>query len=613
MGISTNNRVGSETSFNSSSSNASVAKTKSDENTRDTFQSIMGLVNVNKNQSSYISNSGTGSSSQNNSKSTSNSTSNSASKSTSQSAYKKETQQYKTDNKVKSVADTDSGSVKKNDSAAQKSGTTEGTVDKATRAENNADNSVKKTDKRNDYETPADSAVDSGDVEPEELDLTDSAYVSGMSNIDALLAGINCDANGEISDADVTDFSELTDSIVQSIAEILGATTEQVEQSMQKLEIDVDGLLDENNVKELVLDIENASNIDMLVDESLGRHMSEISEAVSELVQEYQTGQPEGTDGYNADEQSGLNGKPGGVTELKVQPDRSNTTGDKDAAVKADDKVSDAYEDIHLDRNAKSETYKNSRSSEDGAVRNTDTATVSTAAAEKTVKTENSETVTKNYTDTRNYSSASDASETVELNQTGGESGFQNQNQQGSDSLDSSLIGNLAQALTDAVSQDGEISDFDGDVQAADIVRQVVDEIKANVNDKLRSLEVRLNPENLGRVQITVTTKNGVMQASIIAENEAAKNAIEGSLNILKEAFNEQNLKVDAVEVTIANYDFFKEDNQAENKENNQKNTSSGGNKDAGNDDIVNEDISDAEQLEQDMMQQSGNSVSYAI
>jgi flagellar hook-length control protein FliK len=114
-------------------------------------------------------------------------------------------------------------------------------------------------------------------------------------------------------------------------------------------------------------------------------------------------------------------------------------------------------------------------------------------------------------------------------------------------------------------------------------------------------------------VQISVTTKNGVMQARIIAENEAAKNAIEGSLSLLKETFNEQNLKVEAVEVTIANYDFFKENNEPADNENNQKNTSSRGNDDSGNDDIVKEELSDAEQLEKDMMQQTGSSISYTV
>lgn len=180
-------------------------------------------------------------------------------------------------------------------------------------------------------------------------------------------------------------------------------------------------------------------------------------------------------------------------------------------------------------------------------------------------------------------------------------------------SQETNLIDGIANALSNAVSKTENVSSFEGDVEAADIVRQVVEEIKTNINDKVRSLQIKLNPENLGRVQISVTTKNGVMQAKIIVETESAKNAIEHSIALLKETFENQDLKVEAVEVMIANYDFFKEEEEANNDGNNDKNSASGGNAEDKNDDILVEDISEAEKIELDMMQQSGNSVSYAI
>jgi flagellar hook-length control protein FliK len=667
MGISTNSRVGNETSFNNSSSSTNVSKSKKDENTGDTFQSIMGLVNVSKNQTLDYSNDAkkgksifsdsSSSKSKKTSTGTYNSTYNNTSNniSNSSSSNSKEISQYKTSDRAKSTDDSsvrdDSISSVRDDSASTR------TSERADSDETTAKNVTKKSDKntekvtdkagdtvKKDGSEPADAALQD---EPEPLDELQFEQLSSINDAAAILAGMGSAAFGTeldatVSDTDiaaVTDLSELTAPVVENIAQILDVTTEQVEQGMQELDIDVGDLLDVDNVKALVLNVRDADNIDMLVDESLGQQMSDISGAVQELVEGYQ------------DDQSA---EPV-LTAQNVQGDTDirqnlNTTADQNTIASSGDTVAgtenqsgqnNTYSDVGdkptaattvTDGEVKSDTYTDLDDSvqknvtdvitkkdnvtenrqtqaQDTGVRAADT-TVVEKTVNDTVKDTDSTQTPKSIDTTESFSRVVETTETNQENS--GASNYQSQNQQGN-SLDSSLIGDLTQALTEAVSQNGELNDFDGDVQAADIVRQVVEEIKTNVNDKIRSLEIKLNPESLGRVQITVTTKNGVMQARIIAENEAAKNAIEGSINLLKETFNEQNLKVDAVEVTIANYDFFKEDNEAQNNENNQKNTSSGGNKDAGNDDIVKEDVSDAEQIERDMMQQSGNSVSYAI
>jgi flagellar hook-length control protein FliK len=312
----------------------------------------------------------------------------------------------------------------------------------------------------------------------------------------------------------------------------------------------------------------------MLVDESLGQYMQQISESISDIVADFQ----------NTD-----------MTELTAR--QLSEPDIQDIDKKDDENTDKSAESVASDRSdTVTKDAGNSQTVELTDVNKTDDGIVN---EKRSILTEGE--------------AQPGSTEEGNLNGQTGENTFSQEQSKQGNSLDGNLVNDIAQVLTEAVSQNGEISDFDGDVQAADIVRQVVDEIKTNINDKVRSLELSLNPESLGRVQITVTTKNGVMQARIIAENEAAKNAIEGSIALLKESFNEQNLKVEEVEVMIANYDFFKEDNEAQNNENKQKNTSSGGNTETGNDDIVREELSDAEQLEKDMMQQSGNSVSYTV
>lgn len=93
-------------------------------------------------------------------------------------------------------------------------------------------------------------------------------------------------------------------------------------------------------------------------------------------------------------------------------------------------------------------------------------------------------------------------------------------------------------------------------VQQTDIVRQIVEQVRLNMNQQTTSLELQLYPEHLGRIQINVVAKEGVMTASIVAETEAAKQAIEAGLLNLKEAMEQQDLKVDAIEVMVSTTGF---------------------------------------------------------
>lgn len=94
------------------------------------------------------------------------------------------------------------------------------------------------------------------------------------------------------------------------------------------------------------------------------------------------------------------------------------------------------------------------------------------------------------------------------------------------------------------------------DVNAADVVRQVVDAIKLTNARAVQSMEIQLNPENLGKVNILVSVREGVVTAQIATQNEQVKRALEGQLLTLKENFENQGIKVDAVEVTVQSRAF---------------------------------------------------------
>ena len=88
------------------------------------------------------------------------------------------------------------------------------------------------------------------------------------------------------------------------------------------------------------------------------------------------------------------------------------------------------------------------------------------------------------------------------------------------------------------------------------IMNQILDGISANISEEMTSLELQLNPESLGKVSVTVSAKEGVLTAQIAAQNEIAKEAIESQISVLKESFENQGLKVENVEVTLASKSF---------------------------------------------------------
>ncbi|MBQ3061942.1 MAG: flagellar hook-length control protein FliK [Lachnospiraceae bacterium] len=132
-----------------------------------------------------------------------------------------------------------------------------------------------------------------------------------------------------------------------------------------------------------------------------------------------------------------------------------------------------------------------------------------------------------------------------------------NDNNNASTSLDA-----FAENLTAALNQTAvtkEVS-FAGQIAHVREVKQVIDQIvtqiKVTVTKDTQSIQMQLNPENLGRVNMTITSKNGVMTAQFIVESEAAKEAIEGQIRLLIDNLNDQGLKVEELEVTTRQFSF---------------------------------------------------------
>lgn len=103
-------------------------------------------------------------------------------------------------------------------------------------------------------------------------------------------------------------------------------------------------------------------------------------------------------------------------------------------------------------------------------------------------------------------------------------------------------------------------------IDTEDILRQISDFTRVTYNGDATTMEMQLNPEHLGKLYIQISSKEGAVTANIAAQNEIAKEALESQVAMLKENLNQQGIKVEAVEVTIASHEF--ERNLEENQQN---------------------------------------------
>ncbi|MFA9463836.1 MAG: flagellar hook-length control protein FliK [Velocimicrobium sp.] len=144
------------------------------------------------------------------------------------------------------------------------------------------------------------------------------------------------------------------------------------------------------------------------------------------------------------------------------------------------------------------------------------------------------------------------------------------------------------------------------------IVEQVVEQIKIQIKPETTSMELQLNPQNLGKINLSVASKDGQLTATITTQTELTKQALEGQIQILKDNLNNQGLKVEAVEVNVSNFQFnSSQNNQTGSGEEQKKGKSNRKRIDLNAFDEQADDVTEEEVLASKVMQQNGGNVDY--
>ena len=322
---------------------------------------------------------------------------------------------------------------------------------------------------------------------------------------------VNNSATTTVNDDNLKeDVAQAVSDIKDKIKETMDVSDEDIENAMEQLGIGIVDLLDPQSVTDLVIALSgNSDSLEFLTDASAVANLEDIINTVDEVTQNL-------TETYNID-----------ITSVKdIVKDFEN---DSDEAVASEQPVNKQITDYQDDKQNEKAVTEDTKES------------ITDVIAEKTeVKSEAAFTdEKKNDSDTH----------------------LQDKNNDGIEKITSDMTQSIQKVFSEVVDETSAVNEVD-------IVRQVVEQIKVTTTQQLSSIEVMLNPENLGKVHVAVTAKQGIVTAQLTAQNEQVKAALENQMTALKEQFNNQGVKVEAVEITVQSHGFESEQNLEGNNSN---------------------------------------------
>lgn len=328
--------------------------------------------------------------------------------------------------------------------------------------------------------------------------------------------------------------NEITNEITNEVRDILGVDDETLANAMTALGFSALDLLDTSNLAKLVLTINGSSEFtDLLTDENMMNQLNSLIDVVENINWEELTGMSKedfDTALANSMQQSDIEDEnlmttvSDGETFSVIQEDASDgqvnvQTDVSDNITDVSDNITDAKQDVAV------AVEKNQNEAEQGSAQTDSDAgkNMSEEIAESTVSDDDA--VSSRQTNVQN-----------------------------------NFIQNMEQAAASVEQTQSARPDTVRMQQMVDIVNQVVEKIKVSLGTESTSIEMQLNPEHLGKVLLNVSSKNGMMTAVFSVQSEEAKAALESQMFTLRENLELRELKVDAVEVNVSDFDFSRSD-----------------------------------------------------
>lgn len=327
--------------------------------------------------------------------------------------------------------------------------------------------------------------------------------------------------------------------LMQEVADIFGISMEELRAAMEELGLEPVDLLQTAGLGELVLKLGGAEDsLTLLTDEVLCGNYKAVMEQMTEVLG--QTAEELGVEPEQLE--ALLNGRPG-----LAEPQEKVSEGDRAG-------MEISSEDTAGERTPVEKPFERivseGRVSETGVMEEKDFGAGEPKQQENAGKIPG--TVADNRLQVQGAANETDAAQ----DKKGGE-------KQSGNEADGGQQGNLFAQEFKTFQPEAGIQQAQGTAQGAqwtadtqDIMRQIMDYMKLQLNEDMTNLEMQLHPASLGTIHIQVEAKGGVITANFIAQNEAVKAAIESQIVQLKENFAEQGVKVEAIEVMVQSHAF---------------------------------------------------------
>ncbi len=341
-------------------------------------------------------------------------------------------------------------------------------------------------------------------------------------------SGVLSEIDSPVDEMTVDEITKVLEQIIEQIKEILGITNEELLNGMEELQLSPYDLLDSDCMSQLVTAVSGEKSVISLVaNEELYTALQDVTELVDTQVKDLldKTGltdqeldavlqklhemesegpqltdqnveaQPQKTEGLTFEATTELAAKKQAADEPVII--REDNTRPDEQPVKKDEALPENQQEDSIEVNAKPQSQGTEKDARD--------------SGEKESKHYEQNHPSQNFQNSLNEVSDTTAAEGIEK--------FTSQNTE-------------------------------------NILRQLADMVKIVRNENLTEMELQLHPASLGTVNVSLTTKGGVVTAQFTTQNEAVKAAIEAQASQLRANLEEQGVKIEAIEVSVESHEM---------------------------------------------------------
>ena len=396
-------------------------------------------------------------------------------------------------------------------------------------------------------------------------------------------------ASEEVTEVTSQQATNTVDNIIAKTAEVLGISEDDLKEVLENLGLTAMDLANPQNVSMLVATVKaDGDMMSLVTDEALTELVSEINEVVTSTLEE-------------VSEELGID-----IGELTAKLEEAIETPKNDVVTENVTPAAntDTEEVKAFDQEVKDFTAKE--------VVSDDKAVVTVATTNETNDT--SDDAGESLADSKNQNQSlaftkNDKHESVKDNSVHNEAQANtfnaNVNNLNPQEVSVAPLGDNTQSLSST---------------QLDVINQINEYMKTQIKADMSTLEMQLNPANLGAVNVALSSKDGNVTAQFTTQSELVKAALESQIMILKENLEQAGVKVNAVEVSVESHAFERNlDEQGQNsgqeaKEEEEKRLRKATRRLNINDLFADDnsvELSEEESLTAEMMQADGNVMDY--